>query len=54
MKRLRAALEDDPRAPRFIETLPRLGYRWIGGTRPLLLLVAGDGTAPVQTRVTRM
>ena len=52
MKRLRAALEDDPRAPRFIETLPRLGYRWIGGTRPLLLLVAGDGTARIQTRVT--
>jgi DNA-binding winged helix-turn-helix (wHTH) protein len=29
MKRLRAALGDDWRAPRFIETLPRIGYRWI-------------------------
>jgi DNA-binding winged helix-turn-helix (wHTH) protein len=46
MKRLRAALEDDAKAPRFIETLPRLGYRWIGATRPLLLLVAEDRVAP--------
>ena len=29
MKRLRAALDDDWRLPRYIETLPRLGYRWI-------------------------
>jgi len=29
VKRLRAALGDDARAPRFIETLPRRGYRWI-------------------------
>ena len=42
VKRLRAALDDDPKTPRFIETLPRRGYRWIGGTRMLLLLVAGE------------
>ena len=30
IKRLRAALGDDAKAPRYIETLPRLGYRWIG------------------------
>jgi tetratricopeptide (TPR) repeat protein len=29
IKRLREALGDDPAAPRFIETLPRLGYRFI-------------------------
>src|SRR4029450_9134821 len=29
VKRLRAALGDDARAPRCIETLPRRGYRWI-------------------------
>jgi DNA-binding winged helix-turn-helix (wHTH) protein len=29
VKRLRAALGDDARAPRYIETLPRRGYRWI-------------------------
>jgi eukaryotic-like serine/threonine-protein kinase len=30
IKKLREALEDDPDEPRFIETLPRHGYRFIG------------------------
>jgi Tol biopolymer transport system component/DNA-binding winged helix-turn-helix (wHTH) protein len=30
MKRLRAALDDDSENPRFVETLPRHGYRFIG------------------------
>jgi eukaryotic-like serine/threonine-protein kinase len=30
IKRLREALDDDANAPRYIETLPRLGYRFIG------------------------
>src|SRR5215510_11141559 len=29
IKRLRAALGDNPQNPRFIETVPRRGYRWI-------------------------
>jgi TolB-like protein/Flp pilus assembly protein TadD len=29
MKRLRAALDDDTDSPRFIETLPRVGYRFV-------------------------
>lgn len=29
VSKLRHALGDDDRAPRFIETVPRLGYRWI-------------------------
>src|SRR6516162_4328727 len=29
LKRLRAALDDDPDNPRFIETIPRRGYRFI-------------------------
>src|SRR5689334_4683515 len=29
MKKLRAALNDDPNQPRYIETLPRKGYRFI-------------------------
>ncbi len=29
LKRLRAALDDDPEKPRFIETIPRRGYRFI-------------------------
>jgi DNA-binding winged helix-turn-helix (wHTH) protein len=35
VKRLRAVLDDDARSPRYIETLPRLGYRWIGATIPI-------------------
>jgi DNA-binding winged helix-turn-helix (wHTH) protein len=34
VKRLRAALGDDPKTPRFIETLPRRGYRWVGEPVP--------------------
>ena len=30
VRRLRAALGDDADAPRYIETLPRRGYRYIG------------------------
>lgn len=30
MKRPRAALDDDAETPRFIETLPRKGYRFVG------------------------
>jgi len=35
VKRLRAVLGDDARAPRYIETLPRRGYRWIDAPIPL-------------------
>jgi DNA-binding winged helix-turn-helix (wHTH) protein len=35
VKRLRAALGDDARMPRYIETLPRRGYRWIDTAIPL-------------------
>ncbi|MEZ4235675.1 MAG: winged helix-turn-helix domain-containing protein [Myxococcota bacterium] len=30
VRRLRTALGDPPRNPRFVETVPRRGYRWIG------------------------
>lgn len=32
--KLRRALGDDARAPRFIETVPKLGYRWIFEDEP--------------------
>jgi DNA-binding winged helix-turn-helix (wHTH) protein len=35
VKRLRAALGDDARAPKYVETLPRRGYRWISSVIPL-------------------
>lgn len=44
VKKLRQALADDPEKPRFIETLPKVGYRWLfspvenvsaGVTRPV-------------------
>ncbi len=35
MKRLRAALDDDSENPRFVETLPRQGYRFIGSVNGL-------------------
>ena len=31
IRQIRAALRDDANAPRFIETLPRRGYRWVAG-----------------------
>ena len=39
IRQIRAALRDDANAPRYVETLPRRGYRWVAGpvqseTRP--------------------
>lgn len=31
IRQIRAALRDDANAPRFVETLPRRGYRWVAG-----------------------
>jgi TolB-like protein len=50
MKRLRAALDDDAESPRFIETLPRRGYRFIGSvnaSESLPSSAASAGTIPV-------
>jgi len=43
VKRLRLALEDDAEAPSYVETLPRLGYRFIGPVEPA---PAQDAVAP--------
>lgn len=46
MRKLRLALGDDPETPRYIETLPRKGYRFIGSIEAPGLpvaLTAGDG-----------
>jgi len=34
IKKLRQALDDDKKKPRFIETLPKRGYRFIGAVEP--------------------
>ena len=44
MKRLRRALGDSPGNPRFVETLPRRGYRFIAPTE--LPAAAPEGIAP--------
>lgn len=43
---LRQALDDDPRSPRYIETLARRGYRLV--ERPFPLAEAAEGTAPAE------
>ena len=43
IRRIRAALGDDPKAPRFIETVPRRGYRFIAP-------IAGPGVRPRSAR----
>jgi DNA-binding winged helix-turn-helix (wHTH) protein len=49
VKRLRAVLGDDAKSPRYIETLPRRGYRWIASTIPSLHeQLAGESTGRIQ------
>jgi TolB-like protein len=46
VKRLRAVLGDDAARPRFVETLPRLGYRFIGELGQARELVAPPAPRP--------
>ena len=50
MKRLRAALDDDAESPRFIETVPRRGYRFIGAVNGGL----GNGAEPAALAETKL
>ena len=50
VKRLRAALGDDADAPRFVETLPRRGYRFVAKVEP----VAGAPSEPAPLPQTRL
>jgi DNA-binding winged helix-turn-helix (wHTH) protein len=43
VKKLRRALNDDPQSPRYIETLPRKGYRFIGTIEPLTVTEPTSG-----------
>jgi Tol biopolymer transport system component len=53
VKKLRQALSDDPDTPRFIETLPRRGYRFIApvGSGANLASPSQSGESPVQSAV---
>ena len=46
MNRLRAALDDDAETPRFVETLPRRGYRFIGSVNGLEQTPAAEASPP--------
>lgn len=45
IKKLRKALSDDQKKPRFVETLPKRGYRFIGTLEPPVLKAQEAGTA---------
>lgn len=47
LKRLRAAIGDDPENPRFIETIPRRGYRFIA---PVSVVEQASDKDPAQVR----
>jgi DNA-binding winged helix-turn-helix (wHTH) protein len=42
LRKVRRALGDDPEAPRFVETVPRRGYRFLAEVHPDETLPAGD------------
>jgi TolB-like protein/DNA-binding winged helix-turn-helix (wHTH) protein/Tfp pilus assembly protein PilF len=44
MNRLRAALDDDAETPRFVETMPRRGYRFIGALNGSEQTLAAEAT----------
>jgi Tol biopolymer transport system component/serine/threonine protein kinase len=46
IKRLRQALDDSADDPRFIETLPRVGYRFIGPVEPATVVGVAVSEAP--------
>ena len=47
IRQIRAALGDSPTAPRFIETLPRRGYRFLGPAELVVDPRAAGGSLPV-------
>ncbi len=52
VRRLRDALNDDAETPRFVETLPRRGYRFIAPVEKLSIEEAGQQEAEVGTSPT--
>lgn len=51
---IRKALDDDPKAPRYVETVPTVGYRFIGVCKQEQSVVGVEaGTDEASTKVTR-
>jgi len=42
IKKLRQALDDDVETPRYIETLPKKGYRFVGAVEPVAGVASGE------------
>src|SRR5687768_18480248 len=51
---LRRVLEDDPRAPRVIETIPRVGYRLLAPVEPLEAMPPLAVVAPARSEERRV
>ena len=49
VKKLRQALDDDSETPRFIETLPKRGYRFIAPVQPVVPPPSREPSAPVSS-----
>src|SRR5260370_10643244 len=54
IKKLRQALCDDNKKPRFVETLPKRGYRFIGTVEQAMRLSTPAKTAAAASRVGRV
>ncbi|HXE91848.1 MAG TPA: winged helix-turn-helix domain-containing protein [Terriglobales bacterium] len=50
INRLRIVLGDSAESPKYIETLPKVGYRWIGGAPVEWQPVAAEGAEPAAER----
>ncbi len=50
VRKLRAALGEDANSPRYIETIPRKGYRFIGTLEPIAEPAAAQPFAPARNR----
>ena len=52
LNRIRRALGDDARGPRFVETVPRLGYRFLASVEAVVIDVDSMSSAPRPTPAT--
>src|SRR3989475_969153 len=54
IKKLRQALGDDKKKPRFVETLPKRGYRFIGAVEPAARLAKPEKDPAAASKVGRI